>query len=78
MTDDAAHYTGLRIYFRKHKKVNHRAGEYVNPLDQSVHTNTIESYFSLFKRGMRGVISIAKSSTFTDTSRSLISGIITE
>ena len=55
MTDDASQYTSLRIYFRKHEKVNHRRGEYVNPLNKVVHVKTIESYFSLFKRGMRGI-----------------------
>lgn len=32
--------------------VKHSAGEYVRG---GVHTNTIEGYFSVFKRGMRGV-----------------------
>ena len=31
--------------------MKHTAGEYVRG---DVHTNTIESYFSIFKRGMRG------------------------
>ena len=30
-------------------------GEYVSKADRSVHSNTIEGYFSVFKRGMRGV-----------------------
>ena len=37
---------------RRHKTVKHTAGEYVRG---DVHTNTVESYFSIFKRGMRGV-----------------------
>jgi len=32
--------------------VNHSAGEYVRG---DVHTNTIEGYFSIFKRGINGV-----------------------
>jgi hypothetical protein len=32
--------------------VKHSAGEYVR---DHVHTNTIEGYFSIFKRGMKGV-----------------------
>ena len=36
---------------RRHKRVKHTAGEYVRG---DVTTNTIESYFSIFKRGMRG------------------------
>lgn len=35
--------------------VNHIAGEYVSLVDPSVHTRTIESFFAVFKRGMRGV-----------------------
>jgi hypothetical protein len=35
-----------------HESVNHRNEEYVRGL---AHTNTIEGYFSIFKRGMRGV-----------------------
>lgn len=34
--------------------VNHSAGEYVNLEDRAIHTNTVESYFGVFKRGMRG------------------------
>ena len=34
-----------------HESVKHSAGEYVRG---DVHTNTIEGYFSIFKRGMRG------------------------
>jgi transposase-like protein len=35
----------------EHKTVNHSAGEYVSG---NVHTNTVESAFSLFKRGLIG------------------------
>ena len=35
----------------EHEAVNHSAGEYVSG---NVHTNTIESAFSLFKRGLMG------------------------
>ena len=35
--------------------VNHSRGEYVNRQDVSIHTNTVEGFFSIFKRGMRGV-----------------------
>ncbi len=36
----------------RHKTVKHTAGEYVRG---DVTTNTVESYFSVFKRGMRGI-----------------------
>ena len=55
MTDDAKHYWGLDLAFRKHDAVNHSQSEYVRVGDRSVHTNTIEGFFSIFKRGMRGV-----------------------
>lgn len=51
MTDDGRHYYRLR-YMRKHEKVNHKVGEYVRG---EVHTNTVEGYFSIFKRGMKGI-----------------------
>jgi len=35
-----------------HQTVNHRRGEYVRG---EVYTNTIEGYFSILKRGMRGI-----------------------
>ena len=42
----------MAAHFASHDAVKHSAGEYVRGI---VHTNTIESYFSIFKRGMRGV-----------------------
>lgn len=50
-TDEGRHYFNLHK-LRNHETVNHKAGEYVRG---DVHTNTVEGYFSLFKRGMRGV-----------------------
>src|SRR5208283_2484568 len=55
MTDDAKQYVYLSKYFPKHLRVNHSKGEYVNLFNSSLHTNTVEGYFSLFKRGMKGV-----------------------
>jgi transposase-like protein len=53
LTDDAWMYRGqLRPVFLGHGRVNHTAGEYVRG---RIHTNTVEGYFSIFKRGMRGV-----------------------
>ena len=43
---------GLAKDFAAHDYVRHGAGEYVRG---DVHTNTIEGYFSIFKRGMKGV-----------------------
>ncbi len=55
MTDEATHYQAFSLKFANHSTVNHRRGEYVNADDAAIHTNTIEGYFSIFKRGMRGI-----------------------
>jgi hypothetical protein len=52
MTDEAAYYGKIGKEFKHHFTVEHGAGEYVRG---SVHTNTLEGYFSIFKRGMKGV-----------------------
>lgn len=52
MTDDASVYYAKLGHFASHETVNHSAEEYVRG---DVHTNTIEGYFSIFKRGMKGV-----------------------
>jgi transposase-like protein len=51
-TDEAGYYGRLGAEFAKHDFVRHGAGEYGRG---DVHTNTIEGYFSIFKRGMKGV-----------------------
>lgn len=50
-TDESRLYTGMDAQFADHQSVKHSAKEYVRG---EVHSNTIESYFSIFKRGMRG------------------------
>lgn len=53
MTDEAPHYRAqFRHIYLGHGRVNHNAGEYVRG---RVYTNTIEGYFSIFKRGMKGI-----------------------
>ena len=51
MTDEADQYHYLNRDF-PHEFVRHGKGEYGRG---PIHTNTIEGYFSIFKRGMRGV-----------------------
>lgn len=51
MTDQARHYRGLDKHFPSHQAVNHSIGEYVRG---DAHTNTIEGYFSILKRGLTG------------------------
>jgi transposase-like protein len=51
-TDEAKQYTRIGRNFAGHDFTTHKAGEYVRG---DVHTNTVEGYFSIFKRGMKGV-----------------------
>jgi transposase-like protein len=53
MTDDAGYYRRMWIGWR-HAFTNHKAGQYVTHGGYT-HTNTVEGYFSIFKRGMKGV-----------------------
>jgi transposase-like protein len=55
MTDEAGHYLHVGRQFAEHGVVRHGQDEYVNADDRTIHTNTIEGYFSIFKRGMKGV-----------------------
>ncbi len=55
LTDEAGQYKNLSKDFASHSFVRHGAGEYVSKDDKTVHTNTIEGFFNVFKRGMVGV-----------------------
>ena len=50
--DEAGQYNRLSEHFADHDYVSHNRGEYGRG---DVHTNTVEGYFSIFKRGMKGV-----------------------
>jgi transposase-like protein len=50
-TDQAQHYKRPGKRFAKHESVNHSDGEYARG---DVTTNSVEGYFSIFKRGMVG------------------------
>ncbi|MDT8758194.1 IS1595 family transposase [Sphingomonas psychrotolerans] len=52
MTDEALLYRKIGVNFADHQVVRHYGNEYVRG---EAHTNTVEGYFSIFKRGMRGV-----------------------
>ena len=54
-TDESKLYVEMGKAFADHQSVNHSKDEYVRRNDPTVHTNTIEGYFSIFKRGMKGV-----------------------
>ncbi len=51
MSDDAVQYPKACKSFKKHSSVNHSAGEYSRG---KAHTNTVEGYFSILKRGVIG------------------------
>lgn len=52
VTDESKIYTRVNEDFASHHTVNHEKKEWRRG---NVHTNTIEGYFSIFKRGMKGV-----------------------
>jgi hypothetical protein len=52
ITDEANHYTAVGKAFAKHETVNHRIKEYARG---DVTTNTVEGFFGIFKRGMKGI-----------------------
>ena len=53
MTDESAIYTRVGREYRNHYSVNHSAGEYVTT-GGFKHSNTVENFFSIFKRGVIG------------------------
>ncbi|GIL01252.1 MAG: DDE transposase [Alphaproteobacteria bacterium] len=52
MTDEARHYVQIGPEFAAHGTVTHSEKEYVRGI---VHTNTVEGFYSIFKRGMKGI-----------------------
>lgn len=64
MTDEHASYQHLGDDFGRHASVSHSKDEYVRYTNAvmfpsgkpyTIHTNTVEGYFSVFKRGMKGI-----------------------
>lgn len=51
VTDEFRSYRGVEMLY-KHDYVKHKAGEYVR---NAIHTNTLEGFWSLFKRGLNGI-----------------------
>lgn len=52
VTDESRLYTQVGTEYATHDQIHHATGEYVRG---DVYTNTLEGYFSIFKRGMKGV-----------------------
>jgi transposase-like protein len=56
MTDEAGQYRRLGWHFARHDFVSHKADEYVRyEKGRVITTNTVEGFFSIFKRGMKGI-----------------------
>jgi hypothetical protein len=56
MTDQASWYKGIGKQFSSHGSVEHQVNEWVRYAQPyTIHTNTVEGYYSIFKRGMKGV-----------------------
>ncbi|MBI4965915.1 MAG: IS1595 family transposase [Desulfomonile tiedjei] len=55
LTDEGGQYRYLKDHFADHQVVCHRRGEYVSAEDKGIHVNCAEGFFSIFKRGMKGV-----------------------
>lgn len=60
MTDESNAYTRVGKEFASHDRVNHGDDEYGrtevrNGSSIKINTNTVEGYYSIFKRGMKGV-----------------------
>jgi transposase-like protein len=52
MTDELKSYSEIGRDLASHEQVTHSKNEYVRG---DVHTNTVEGFYSIFKRGMKGV-----------------------
>ena len=52
VTDEARPYIAPGKQFKAHQTVNHRQKEYARG---DITTNTVEGFFGIFKRGMRGI-----------------------
>lgn len=52
MTDSFSSYNGLNEFFIDHQSVSHSQGEFVRG---NIHTNSIEGFFSIMKRGIYGI-----------------------
>ncbi len=55
MTDEARLYWRIGREFAEHGTTLHAGHQYVDYSDRTIHTNTVEGAFSIFKRGMKGV-----------------------
>lgn len=55
-TDESKLYVETGKEYAEHQTTKHSGGEYVRYLDgRAIHSNSAENYFSVFKRGMKGI-----------------------
>jgi transposase-like protein len=54
LTDKASHYRKFGKEYSVHGSTDHSAGQYVDSANPHDHTNTVENFFSVFKRGVIG------------------------
>jgi transposase-like protein len=56
MSDEMYSYKEIGREFASHETVTHSKDEYVRKgTERLIHTNTVEGFYSIFKRGMKGV-----------------------
>jgi transposase-like protein len=55
MTDEGRIYKPIGKTYADHQTVSHARDEYVRKGEPEIHTNTVEGFYSIFKRGMKGV-----------------------
>jgi len=55
VTDEARYYASIGKVFASHGHVNHAQDEWVSNDDPTINTQTVEGFFGIFKRGMRGI-----------------------
>ena len=55
MTDEHSGYRSKKDHFAGHGTTSHGRGQYVDLADRTIHSNTVEGYFSIFKRGLKGI-----------------------
>jgi len=57
VTDGLQVYNGVGARFKRHDVINHAQDEYARTTDDGfrVHTNTIEGFFGILKRGINGI-----------------------
>jgi hypothetical protein len=76
--DESRLYNDMLDYAQEQKTVQHSADEYVRYENgENIHVNSAEGYFSVCKRGMKGIYQHCGERHLHNTLRNLIFGTIT-